>query len=41
MDSEAKSALMQKVNGLITDSGLKGLSVSEDGEYVLNVTAGT
>jgi hypothetical protein len=41
MDDEAKCTLLQKVKTLVTDSGLEGISVSEDGENVFNVTEGT
>ena len=41
MNSEAQTALMKNASQLINDSGLKGISVSVDGQYVLNVTKGS
>jgi hypothetical protein len=41
MDSEAQNALVKNTSQLITDSGLKGIKVSIDGQFVLNVTAGS
>jgi hypothetical protein len=41
MNTEEQTAFMKNASQLIKDSGLKGISVSSDGQYVLNVTAGT
>ena len=37
MSSEEKNSFLQKVAALIVDSGLEGIYLSEEGEYVLMV----